>query len=92
MNVSTVPMQNYGFLWAQLANPSDCNQEFPYCPKIPQYVSTLFPNTESYVMRAPTAMARQILTTVAKNLNSTEHIVNLNTEIYDVRHTFASKC
>ncbi len=29
-------------------------------------------------IRAPAAMARQYLSTVAKNLNSTEHFVNLN--------------
>ncbi len=31
------------------------------------------------MIRVPAAMARQILSTVAKNLNSTEHFVNLNT-------------
>ena len=28
---------------------SGCNQDFPYFPQISQYVSTLFPNMESYV-------------------------------------------
>ena len=38
----------YSYPWVLLALPSGCNQEFPYFPKISQYVSTLFPNTESY--------------------------------------------
>ncbi len=38
----------YSFPWVPLANRSGCNQEFPYYPKISQYVRTLFPNTESY--------------------------------------------
>ncbi len=36
----------YNFPWALLALPSGCNQEFP---KFPRHISTLFPNTESYV-------------------------------------------
>ena len=31
-------------------------------------------------LRAPAAMARRNLSTVAKNVNSTEHFVNLNTD------------
>ena len=39
-------------------------------------------NTHNYMheILAPAAMARQCLSTVAKNLNSTEHFVNLNSE------------
>ncbi len=38
----------YSFPCESLAHPSGCNQELPYFPQISQYVSTLFPNTESY--------------------------------------------
>ncbi len=33
------------------------------------------------ITRAPAAIARQILSTVAKTLNSTEHFVNLNADV-----------
>ncbi len=40
----------------------------------------------NYVIRAPAAIARQILSTVAKNSNSTEHFVNLNADyLHSVR-------
>ncbi len=47
-----VGIENYIFLERgklHLSNPSVCNQEFPYFPQISQYVSTLFPNTESHL-------------------------------------------
>ncbi len=39
--------KKYSFPWVLLAHPSGCNQELSYFPQISQYVSTLFPNTES---------------------------------------------
>ena len=39
----------YSYPWVLLAHSYGCNQEFPYFPQIFQYVSTLFPNTESYI-------------------------------------------
>ena len=39
----------YSFSWVPLAHPSGCNQKVPYFLQISQYVSTLFPNTESYM-------------------------------------------
>ncbi len=33
-----------------VAYSSDCIQEFAYFPHIYRYISTLFPNTESYVL------------------------------------------
>ena len=39
----------YRLPWV-FAHPSGCNQEFPYFPKMFQYVSALFPNMESFIM------------------------------------------
>ncbi len=42
----------YSFPWVILAHPSGCNPEFPCFLQISKYVSTLFPNTESYNQEA----------------------------------------
>ena len=39
------------FPWALSVHPSGCNQDFTYFPQISQYISTLFPNTESCMER-----------------------------------------
>ena len=44
-------LEIYSLPWVLLGHPSGGNLEFSYFPQISQYVSTLFPNTESYNMQ-----------------------------------------
>ena len=41
----------YSFPWVLWRHSYGCNQHSPYFPRFSQYVSTLFPNTESYMPR-----------------------------------------
>ncbi len=56
----------YGFPWLLEAHSCGCSHDFPYFPQISQYVSTLFPNTESYIFIALSKQANNSHTLFSK--------------------------
>ena len=88
--ITAYPISLLYNLW-RIANPRITSVDIPYCELFVQstgvHISKVLLQQYTQVnnlKRAPAAMTRQILSTVAKKSNSTEHFVNLNAD-YSVK-------